>query len=140
MWDYIEDKKSKPNPSPAKFVEMEEETSEELNESNPEPSYFLEQSYLNKVASDFLKHPASDKINDAITKLEEYTFLGLLENTLIPFIFGDDADLVKDYYSQCAVQLGGKLIEDNESQSEIYNSLHEFCYKPNKEKFLFTVM
>ena len=140
MWDDIKDKKAKPAPAKAKLMETSEETSEELTESNPEPSYFLEQSYLNKVAADFLKHPASDKINDAVTKLEEYTFLGLLENTLIPFIFGDDTDLVKDYYAQCAVQLGGKLIEDNESQNEIYNSLHEFCYKPNKEKVLFTVM
>ena len=90
MWDDIKDKKPKPS-----MLEMEEELNEfetpsmlemneELAEYETSPSVMLEQSYLNKVASDFLKHPSSEKISESVNLMSDYTYLGLLRNTIAP--------------------------------------------------------
>ena len=50
--------------------------------------------------------------------MSDYTYLGLLRNTIAPFLFGDDTDMVRDY-AQCSLELGPKKVEDMETQNEI---------------------
>lgn len=89
---------------------------------------------------DFLKHPVSDKVNEANILEEEYTFAGLVKNAVIPFLFGDEAENVKAASAQCKIQLGPKYQQDNKNQEEIYNFLHEFCWKNDPEKILLNVI